>query len=366
MLALLAGMFVLLFATRLPPASIFLGVLTICLTFHLAPEAELLAGFSNPGVLTVGVLFVVAAGMYSTGAVNRVVDQLIGVPRTLGQALGKLLPFVAGCSAFLNNTPLVAMMVPVVRDMTRATGLSPARLYLPLSFASILGGASTLIGTSTNLIIAGLVSEQLALAAPGAPPMRNVTFFDPALVGVPAAAVGLLFLIFVGVRLLPSKAPDGDNDGSTYTRIYRAELDVAGDGPLGGRTLESAGLAHAEGCALVGWWRSDGTTVGVDEGKPVLQGGDRLAFAADHDGVGALWSTVGLLPRPELRFPDANGSLTPVRGDGSLVEAVLARANPAAGRTIADIPPVATSESDIQLIGLSRDGRAPAAALADV
>src|SRR4051794_10544419 len=185
MLLLMVAMFVVLFATRIPPAAVFLSVLTICITFHLGPEAGLLAGFSNPGVLTVGVLFVVAAGMYSTGAVNRVIDQLIGLPRTLGEALGKMLPFVAAASAFLNNTPLVAMMVPVVRDLSRTTGLSGSKLYLPVSFASILGGASTLIGTSTNLIIAGMVAEQIALNEPGAPPMRNVTFLDPAFVGVP-------------------------------------------------------------------------------------------------------------------------------------------------------------------------------------
>ncbi|MBV9544564.1 MAG: SLC13 family permease, partial [Chloroflexi bacterium] len=113
MLALLVGMFVVLFATKIPPAAVFLGLLTICLTFHLGPQAGLLSGFSNSSVLTVGVLFVVAVGMYSTGAINRVVDQAIGLPRSLGAAFVKMFPFVSVSSAFLNNTPLVAMMVPV-------------------------------------------------------------------------------------------------------------------------------------------------------------------------------------------------------------------------------------------------------------
>jgi di/tricarboxylate transporter len=358
-LALLVAMFVLLFATRLPPAAIFLGALTFCLTFRLAPEAALLAGFANAGMLTVGVLFVVAAGMYSTGAVNRVVDQLIGIPRTLGQALAKLLPLVAGCSAFLNNTPLVAMMVPVVRDISRATGLPSPKLYLPLSFAAILGGASTLIGTSSNLIIAGMVSEQLALAAPGAPPMRPVTFFDPALVGVPAAILGLLFLSFLGVRLLPSGRAGADDGGAAAHRVYRTEFDLA-DGPLVGKTLADAGLAHPQGGEVLGWWRPDGTAVGAD--GAALRPGDRLAFAADHDAVGALWATVGLLPRSDLRFPAADGGAGTARSDGELVEAVVASANPAAGRRIADVPPAAF-DAGVQLIGLARDGRPPADAL---
>ncbi|MBV9322415.1 MAG: hypothetical protein JO352_01360 [Chloroflexi bacterium] len=169
MLLLLAATFIVLFVTRIPPAAVFVGVLTICLTFHLAPEAGLLAGFSNASVLTVGTLFIVAAGMYSTGAVNRVVDQLIGAPRSLGQALSRMLPFVGVSSAFLNNTPLVAMMVPVVRDVSRATGLPPSKLYLPVSFASILGGAATLIGTSTNLIIAGMVASNWLWPCPVRP-----------------------------------------------------------------------------------------------------------------------------------------------------------------------------------------------------
>jgi len=223
MLVLLAATFIILFVMRIPPAAVFVGVLTICLTFHLAPEAGLLAGFSNASVLTVGTLFIVAAGMYSTGSVNRVVDQLIGAPRSLGQALSRMLPFVGVSSAFLNNTPLVAMMVPVVRDVSRATGLPPSKLYLPVSFASILGGAATLIGTSTNLIIAGMVAEQQALDVPGAPPMRNVSFFDPAFVGVPAALVGLLFIIVIGTRLLPSRSGEGSE--SRAVRRQRLSCD---------------------------------------------------------------------------------------------------------------------------------------------
>src|SRR5262245_2408284 len=244
MLVVLAAMFAVLFFTRIPPAAVFLAVLTFSLTFHLAPESALLAGFSNASVVTVGTLFVVAAGMYSTGAVNRIIDQAIGLPRTLSEALVKLLGLVSVSSAFLNNTPLVAMMVPVVRDLSRATGLAASKLYLPVSFASILGGASTLIGTSSNLIIAGMVAEQLALDAPNAPPMRAVSFFDPAYVGVPAALVGLLFIIVLGARLLPSHSGDAE-DHSAFSRLYRLEFETSAVGPLIGRNLQGAGLASA-------------------------------------------------------------------------------------------------------------------------
>jgi di/tricarboxylate transporter len=353
-LAILLAMFVLLFASRLPAAAIFLGALTLCLTLRLAPEAALLAGFSNSGVLTVGVLFAVAAGMYSTGAVNRVVDQVIGFPRTLRQGLTKILPFVAGASAFLNNTPLVAMMIPVVRNISRATGLSSSRLYMPLSFASILGGATTLIGTSTNLIIAGMVTEQLAIGDPSAPPMQPVSFFDPAWVGVPAALVGLGFLIFVGPRLLASRAATA-GDSEQAGRQYRAEFEI-GAGSLAGKTLEAAGLAHAGDFKLVEWDRAGGhDTADADE---QLQPGDRLSFTADAEAVGALWATVGLQPSSDLQSAGKNGSTPHQRFRCSLVEAVVGEGSSADGRAVEAI-----SAEDVNVIGLSRDGRPPAGPL---
>jgi di/tricarboxylate transporter len=354
MLVVLGAMFAVLFFTRIPPAAIFLAVLTFCLTFHLAPESALLAGFSNASVVTVATLFVVAAGMYSTGAVNRIIDQLIGLPRTLGVALVKLLGLVSVSSAFLNNTPLVAMMVPVVRDLSRTTRLAASKLYLPVSFASILGGASTLIGTSSNLIIAGMVSEQLALNAPDAPPMRTVGFFDPSYVGVPAALVGLVFIILVGSRLLPSRVTT-DGEGSGFSRRYRLELETSASAPLNGRTLQAAGLTSTPSYKVVGWQRSDGSD--VDAGRGVLESGDQLAFDADSDGVASLWSRDGLQPRSELRFPSADPIAGAERFNDALVETVVARVNPAVGRTIGDIPAENGFEADMQLIGISRDGQ---------
>jgi Na+/H+ antiporter NhaD/arsenite permease-like protein len=107
--------FALLLLTRIPPVAIFLGALTASVTLGLAPLNESLTGFSNSGVLTVGALFMVAAGMYSTGAINIIADRLIGRPKTTFVAQGKILPPVAFGSAFLNNTPLVAMVIPIVR-----------------------------------------------------------------------------------------------------------------------------------------------------------------------------------------------------------------------------------------------------------
>ena len=130
-IAILALTFALLIKSKIPPVSIFVGALTLTITFRLAPLNESLKGFSNPGVLTVGALLMVAAGMYRTGAITLITDKLIGLPKSLLAAQAKILPPVAIGSAFLNNTPLVAMFIPVIRDLAKISRLPAPRLYVP-------------------------------------------------------------------------------------------------------------------------------------------------------------------------------------------------------------------------------------------
>ena len=168
-IAILGITFGLLIFTKLPPAAIFIGALTLTITFKIAPLEDSLKGFNNAGVLTIGALFMIAAGMYSTGAISILSEKLIGRPKSIFQAQLKILPNIAFGSAFLNNTPLVAMMIPVIRDLSKSCGLDAKKLYLPLSYASILGGTCTLIGTATNLVINGMINEQLERGGSGLP-----------------------------------------------------------------------------------------------------------------------------------------------------------------------------------------------------
>ena len=197
-LGILALMFALLIWDRLPTWLVFVGTLTAAMTLKLALTQALLNGFSNPGVLTVAALFPVAAGMYATGAISLLSQRMIGLPRTVAAAQLKILPPIALGSAFLNNTPLVAMMIPVVRDLTRTTGLAASKLFMGLSFAAILGGCMTLIGTSVNLVVAGMTAD--AIASGRLSGMKPLTLFAPLWVGLPAAVAGLIFLIAIGTR----------------------------------------------------------------------------------------------------------------------------------------------------------------------
>ena len=221
-LAMLVVTFILLIKTKSPPPVVFLGSLTAAMTFQLAPQEELLKGFHNTGTLTVGILFVVAAGMYSTGAVTMIMNKIIGMPKRLVTAQLKILPPISFGSAFLNNTPLVAMMIPVIQDLARTCRLKTKHLYIPLSFASILGGTCTLIGTSTNLVIAGLIKDAIAQGDLSLPSMRPIAMFDTAWVGVPATIAGIAFMVIFGRWLLPRESETLQE--KVQKRRYRSEF----------------------------------------------------------------------------------------------------------------------------------------------
>jgi len=196
-------MLVLLVWNRLPIWLVFIGTLTVAMTLQLASPAALLKGYSNSGVITVAALYPVAAGMYATGAISLLSDRIIGLPRSLTMAQLRILVPVSIVSAFLYNTPLVAMMIPAIRDVTRRTGLSASKLFMGLSYVALLGGTITLIGTAVNLIIAGLVSEAVARGELVA--IRPIGLFDPALIGVPATIAGVAYMILIGSRLLKDR-----------------------------------------------------------------------------------------------------------------------------------------------------------------
>jgi di/tricarboxylate transporter len=345
MVAILAGMFALLVWGRFPSWLVLMGTLTACMTFHLAPPDALLKGFGNVGVVTVAALFPVAAGMYSTGAITLLSQRLIGQPKTVVGAQIKILPLTAGASAFLNNTPLVAMMIPVIRDTARTTGLAPSKLLMAVSFASILGGTMTLIGTSVNLIIAGLTSD--AIASGRLHGMKPLTLFDPLWVGLPVTVAGVLFLILIGPRLLPGERQDKAT--GAIRRLYRVELRIESNSVLDGKTLKEAGLAQPIGYRLLSVSRKGQALPIAPDLR--LQGEDHLAMVGRVDALAGIWATIGLLP--------VFGNLLPTeRHRNRLAELVVSPRALAVDRLVSEVP-APGSPYRVAVIGVSHDGQAP-------
>ncbi len=355
-LALLAAVFVLLVKTKIPAPAVFVGALAAALTLNLAPAEELLKGFSNQGMLTVGVLFMVAAGMYATGAITMIMDKLIGLPRSVIGAKIKILPPIAFGSAFLNNTPLVAMMIPVVRDISRSGRLPARQLFIPLSFASILGGMCTIIGTSTNLVIAGLVMDAIDANLPGLPTIRALEMFDPALLGIPIAVVGIGFMIVVGRFFLGPIADE--NSQETPSRRYTAEFEVRDGSRIVDRTPEDTGIAGGDNVELL-YIRRDNAILTNDIMHETLQAGDLLSFSADVDGMVQLWRTNALVPHLTLNPMETE------RHTHHLVKAVVSRRSKAVGKRIPDLTRNANA-CQYKFVALSRDGHPIAGPLEDV
>lgn len=342
--AILGATFSLLLLTDIPSVAVFLASLIASVTLKLAPFEASMGGFSNSGVLTLAALFMVAGGMYSTGAINIITDRLIGRPQTTREAQGRMLPSVAVGSAFLNNTPMVAMLVPIIRDLARTGPLQASKLYMPTSFSSMLGGACTLIGTSVNIILAGMVLDTIARNAPGTPPMRPLNIFDPAWVAVPAAILGIAFMI-LGSRWL---FPDRDQpEARVAKRLFRAEFVVSDDSPLVGRSLADAGFTGSAAFELVSRTLPDGSTAPVEPDSQ-LQPGEILGFSARVDMVGALWKTRGLRPRIKVRTMESE------RYTRRLVEVVVAPTSAAIGRQVSELP-LPDTPYRLELVAASRD-----------
>ena len=346
-IGILTATFVALMATKLPPVAVFLGALTLCITLDLAPLERSLAGFSNAGVLTIGALFLVAAGMYSTGAISLLSEKFIGRPKTMLSAQLKILPPIAFGSAFLNNTPLVAMMIPVIGDLCRSTGLSKAQLYLPLSFASILGGTCTLIGTATNLIIAGLVLDVIRTDAGGRAGLREITMFDPSWVAVPAAILGLILIMLTSRWLL---ADTGKGRAAVVSkRCYGSEFTIPAGSALAGQTLAATGFADPVGFDLLQVIRADGARATLDA-HTKLETGDVLLFSSDLDNLARLWTMNGLAPLYTMHPMETE------RHDHRLVETVVAPQSSIIGRQISEFP-LPESPFKVTLVAMSRHGR---------
>jgi di/tricarboxylate transporter len=351
-LALLIVMFGLLVWNKLPTWLVFVGVLTAIMTLRLATPADVLKGFSNTAVITVAVLYPVAAGMYATGAISLVSERLIGLPRSTTSAQLKIFTPVALVSAFLYDTPLVAMMIPAIRDVVRRTGLEASKLFMGLSYIALLGGTITLIGTSTNLIVAGLVSE--AIAKGSLPGMKPLGLFDPMWIGVPATVAGLAFMILIGTRLLRDR--NRKADGAVQKRMYRGEFRVEQGSKIENKTLAQAGFAKPIGYSLDSIRRNGATAQPLPDLR--LERGDILTFSAPAEVMPSLWTTIGLVPVHAT-------SMSSKRHEHQLVELVLSERAPAVGHRIADLP-LPDSPYQIMLVGVSRNGEAPKMPLADL
>ena len=319
-LSVVLGVVGLLGFSKLSADLVFMGGLTLLLVAGVVTPGEALAGFSNQGMITVAALYVVVVGLRETGGIAWLAQYLLGRPRSLlGAQLRVMLP-VTVMSAFVNNTPVVAMLIPAVSDLAKRHNFAPSKLMIPLSYAAIFGGTTTLVGTSTNLVVNGLIVEQLGLPSLG--------MFDLTLVGLPVALVGLVAIALLGRRLLPDRQPA--RSLFENPREYTVEMLVPEGSPLIGKTVEGAGLRHLPELYLVEIDRNGQIIPAVSPSENLLAG-DRLVFAGVIESVLELQKLRGLQVATEQIF-----KLDAPRSERVLTEAVVSDSCPLVGKTIRD------------------------------
>jgi len=271
-----------------PPDMVIWGGTVLVTLVGIIHPREAMAGFASESVLTIAALFVIAAGMRETGALEIIGRHVFGRAHTERGALLRMVPQVTALSAFLANTAVVAMLIPILGNWCRRVRVSPSRLLLPLSFLSILGGMCTLIGTTTNLIVSGEM-ERFNL--------RPMSMFELAWVGLPCVVIGAAYLLLVAPRLLPDhQGLLGRVDESI--REYLVELSIKPNCPLVGRTVEVGGLRRLPGLFLVEILR-DGRIIAPVEPDETLLAGDQLAFAGAVETIVDLERIPGLVPVAE-------------------------------------------------------------------
>lgn len=347
-LAVVGICFAVLAFTRIAADITLVGGVSLLLILGVLSPSQALGGLANQGVVTVGALYIVVNGLRETGGLGWIVQHLLGKPKSLTGAQLRMMAPVALLSAFLNNTPVVAMMIPAVSDWARRMKISASKLMIPLSYAAIAGGTCTLIGTSTNLVVNGLLIE--------VSDQGGIGMFELAWIGIPTVVLVCLFVLIFGQRFLPERLPPMSQFNDV--RQYTVEMIVEAGSPLVGQTIEQADLRGLPGVYLIEIERGGDILPAVSPHER-LHDNDRLVFAGVVDSVVDLQKIRGLIPATDQIF-----KLNAPRRDRCLVEAVVSDSCPLVGKSIREGR--FRSVYDAAVIAVARNGHQLRQKLGDI
>jgi len=302
------------------PAFVVFTTLIFLVLGNVISIDEAFIGFSNKGMLTVGILFIVSAALNGSGLFERTIHSILGhTKKRLWIKYLKLMFPVAAFSAFLNNTPIVASLIPIIKKWSQKNGLAPSKFLIPLSYASILGGVCTLIGTSTNLIVHGLLLQH---------GLNGFSFFEITKVGLPVAVLSILLLSIISRKFLPSNK-DPIVELGEKTREFVVEMKVDPEYPMLEKTIEEANLRHLQGLFLFQISRDDEVITPVSPREKIFVN-DRLFFTGLPETIFEIQKSPGL-----HIIKDSEYDLKNIDSDQSKTyEAVVSITSPLVGQTV--------------------------------
>jgi di/tricarboxylate transporter len=322
-LLLILGALLAFLHEKIPPDVTALLVFVTLLVSGVVPRGKIFGVLANTAPLTVGAMFILSAALVKCGAVDRLAGLLQGLA---GFSYFTVLPLlilgVGGLSAFINNTPVVVVLVPVVMALARRMDVPASKLLIPVSYAAMLGGVCTLMGTSTNLVVSGIVQSA------GLPP---IAMFELAWIGLPALALGTMLLTGLGRFVLPERRPAAQPPAAEDRREYLTEVFVTPDSPAIGQTAVGAGLVESRGIRVLELVRDDQPLL-FDPKATRLAAGDRLMLACRPQGVTHTRSLAGVDLTAELRL----GLSQIAAHEGVIVEGVVGPGSALLGHTVVE------------------------------
>jgi di/tricarboxylate transporter len=298
-----------------------LAIMMVASVFSEKPFLEVskgLSGFSEPTVFTVAALFVVAKGIQSAGVMQFFLKTVLGRSSSTSTMLMRLSGPLMTLSAFLNNTPIVAIFTPYLREWAIKNKIAPSKILIPLSYITIFGGMLTLIGTSTNLVVHGLAHKEGI----------EIGFWAPIWVGLPCAIIGVLFIITFGDKLLPNRI-DLLETTKDHLKPYIFVLEVSKGSIYHHKTILDSGLRDLEDCFLFEVHRGDEVYTPV-KGTFEIKEGDYLYFKGNHDHV------IDLFQKPGLSLPGQSQEYN-IGSNAQYLEVVIAPSSPLIDKTIDEV-----------------------------
>ena len=243
-LVALVGMLAALIMDKMRPGMILFSVVVLFLCTGILSPKEMLEGFSNKGMITVAMLFLVSEGIRQSGALTQVIKKLLPQEKTsVFKAQIRMLPSIAFISAFLNNTPVVVIFAPIIKRWASSVKLPATYFLIPLSYVTILGGICTLIGTSTNLVVHSMIQEA---------GLKGFSMFELGKVGVFIAIAGIIYLFLFSSKLLPSDRPEtsGNEEEEQNSTLHLVEAVIGPRFPGINKRVGDFNFKRHYGCLL--------------------------------------------------------------------------------------------------------------------